>query len=133
MADDVSQNPRAAEIVQRMFPVAGARRLRQLEQIDPDIRRVLEDFVYGGMYAREVLDQRTRELCAVAALTVLGRNTQLRTHILASLHAGASRKEIQEVIFQMAVYAGFPAMLGGLEVAQQVWNELDQPGAAGGQ
>jgi len=119
------RNPRAREIVERLFPATGFKRLEQLGRRDEQFRGMLEDFVFGGMYARTVLDQRTRQLCALAAVTMLGRNAQIRTHILASLNAGATRAEVQEVILQMVVYGGFPTALGGLEVLEQVFQELD--------
>lgn len=125
MAEYEVQNPRAREIVERMFARQGPRRLAQLERLDPELRRVMEDVIYGGFYTRDVLDQKTRELCAVAALTVLGRTPQLRTHMIAALGAGATRAEVQEVVIQMAVYAGFPAMLGGLDLMEHVWADLD--------
>ncbi len=120
------RNPQAERIIRDLFPQTGPRRLGQLDRLDPAFRQILEDVVFGGLYARNVLDQKTRELCALAALTVLGRNPQIRTHIFASLNAGATRAEIQEVIIQMTVYGGFPASLGGLEVMEQVWRELDE-------
>jgi len=119
------RNPRARKIVEELFPATGQKRLDQLERLDPSLSQLLEEVVFGGLYARDVLDQRTRELCALAALVVLGRNAQIRSHILASLNAGATRAEIQEVITQMLVYGGFPATLGGLDVMLQVWAELD--------
>ena len=118
-------NPRARDIIERLFPATGQKRLDQLEKLDPQLSQILEDFIFGGLYARDVLDQRTRELCALSALVVLGRNAQIRSHILASLNAGATRAEIQEVIIQMMVYSGFPSTLGGLDVMTQVWKELD--------
>jgi 4-carboxymuconolactone decarboxylase len=124
MTDHRFQNRRAEEIVDQLFP-HGAGRLAQLERLDPAFARYLEDVVYGGLYARDVLDQRTRELCALAALTVIGRPAQIRVHILAALRAGATRAEVQEVIFQVTTYAGLPASLGGLEVMEQVWRDLD--------
>jgi 4-carboxymuconolactone decarboxylase len=131
MAEYEITNPKARAIVEQMFARQGPRRLAQLERLDPGLRAVVEDVIYGGFYARDVLDQRTRELCAVAALTVLGRNAQLRTHMLAALGAGATRAEIQEAIVQMAVYAGMPAALGGLDLMEQLWQELDAAEAGG--
>ena len=119
------RNPRAREVVERIFPATGQKRLDPLAQLDPQLSQILEDVVFGGLYARTVLDQRTRELCALAALVALGHKAQARTHILASLNAGATRQEVQEVIIQMLVYAGFPATLGGIEVMQQTFRELD--------
>lgn len=122
-------NPAARRIIDQMFPGHGQRRLAQLERIDPPFRKIVEDVIYGGLYAREVLDQKTRELCAVAALTIIGRTAQLRTHMRAALGAGATRIEIQEVIIQMGIYGGMPATLGGLDIMEQLWQELDAEAA----
>lgn len=126
MPDSEITNPRAQAIVEQLFPQHGPRRLAQLERLDPELRRVVEDVIYGGFYARTVLDQKTRQLCALAALTVLGHVPQMRTHMRATLAAGATRAEVQEVITQMAVYAGFPVTLMGLDLMEQVWRELDE-------
>jgi 4-carboxymuconolactone decarboxylase len=120
------RNPKALAIIRDLFPATGFKRLEQIEALDPGFAQVLEDFVFGGMYARGILDQKTRELCALAGLVALGRKAQTRTHIMASLNAGASRKEVQEVILQMAVIAGFPATLEGIEVMQATFAHLDE-------
>jgi len=107
-------------------------------QLNPDLRTVLEDrydglvpgftdtlieFAYGRLYAREGLDLKTRQLATVAALTALGGQTgpQLKINIEHALAAGASEKEITEVIFQMAVYGGMPAAINGLNAAMEVF------------
>ena len=118
-------NPKALETADRLFPTVGRKRLDMLAKLDPEFCRLFEEFVYAGLYQREVLDQPTRELCAVAALTSLSRLPQLATHIRASLLAGASRAEVQEVIFQASVYAGMPATLVALEQMQKIYAELD--------
>ena len=42
-----------------------------------------------------------------------------------TFHVGCTRKEILEVIMQMAVYAGFPAALNGLFAARDVFDGQD--------
>ena len=124
MAPD--HNPKALEMADRLFPTVGRKRLDMMAEMDPGFCRLFEEFVYAGLYQREVLDQRTRELCAVAALTALSRLPQLATHIRASLRAGASRAEVQQVIFQASVYAGMPATLVALEEMRKIYAELDR-------
>ena len=126
-----ADNPKAQKTIETLFPHNGPRRLDSLEGHDPEFRRIFENLVYGGMYAREVIDQRTRELCALAALTVLGREQQIDSHIRASLNAGATREEVKEVILQMIVYGGAPAALNGLTVMERVLGELDSQVGAG--
>lgn len=107
-------------------------------RLNPDLRAILEarydglvpgftdtliEFAYGRLYAREGLDLKTRQIATVAALTALGGQTgpQLKINIEHALAAGASEKEITEVIFQMAVYGGMPAAINGLNSAMEVF------------
>ena len=55
------------------------------EAVDPKWHELFQDYVERGMYRREVLDQKTRELCAVAALTVLNQQGALGRHMLSAL------------------------------------------------
>jgi 4-carboxymuconolactone decarboxylase len=41
---------------------------------------------------------------------------------------GCSREEVVEIIIQMAVYAGFPAALNGMNAAKEVFKERDEKG-----
>jgi 4-carboxymuconolactone decarboxylase len=43
---------------------------------------------------------------------------QLEVHLHAALNVGCTRGEVVEIIIQMAVYAGFPAALNGIEAAR---------------
>lgn len=76
------------------------------------------NFCYGGLYDRNVLPQKTRELCAVAACVMANALPQLRTHIQAAWNCGATKKEIMEVILQMLVYCGAPYVLQAARLAR---------------
>ena len=77
----------------------------------PGFAETLVEFAYGRLYARDGLDLKTRQIATVAALTALGGQTgpQLRVNLEHALAAGASERELLEVILQMSVYGG---MLG---------------------
>ena len=92
-------------------------------QFDKELAKEISMFYTGRLYSREVLSQKQRELCVVAALTVLHRAEELRLHIHAARNVGATREEIAEVIFQMLVYGGAPVMVEGLKVAKRVLQE----------
>ncbi|MEO1328148.1 MAG: carboxymuconolactone decarboxylase family protein [Pseudomonadota bacterium] len=98
--------------------------------VAPEFAETLIEFAYGRLYARPGLDLKTRRLAAVAALTVLGGHTapQLKANIVNATSAGASQKEIAEVIIQMSVYGGMPATINALNSAKEVFAET----AAGG-
>ena len=99
------------------------------EAVDDEWRALFREYIPAGMYSREVLDQRTRELCAVAALTVLNYQGQLARHLLSALDRGATRQELVEVILQMSVYGGFPATSTALSTLKTVLDQVDQTAA----
>ena len=103
---------------------AGQKVAESLKDICPDLARYMIEFPFGDIYAREGLDNKSREIATIAALTALGNcGPQLKVHIKAGLNVGLSREEIMEIIMQMAVYAGFPAALNGAFVAGEVFRE----------
>lgn len=97
------------------------RLVESLKEVAPDMHRYVFEFAYGDIYSRPGLDVKARELATVAALTALGKEPQLKSHIDAALNTGWTKQEIVEVIMQMAVYAGFPAALNGLNAADEVF------------
>ncbi len=105
----------------------GFKKLKEsLDDIAPDLVRFVVEFPYGDIYSRPGLDLKYREIATVAALTALGNaQPQLQSHIEGALNVGCSREEIIEVIIQMAVYAGFPASINGINSAKKVFERLD--------
>ncbi len=101
---------------------AGRRVIDGLRDVAPDLARYVIEFPFGDIYSRPGLDLRTRELATVAALTALANaRPQLEVHLHAALNVGCTREELAEVIIQMAVYAGFPAALNGMDAAKAVF------------
>jgi len=90
---------------------------------NPELAREFSRFYVGRLYAREVLTQRERELCAVAALTVLNFQEELAIHTGAALNCGATPQEVAEVVFQMATYGGAPCTVEGLRTLKRVLEE----------
>ena len=96
-----------------------------IDDIAPDMSRFVVEFPYSEIYTREEVDLKTRELCTVSALTVLGTIPQLKDHINAALNVGNSPTEVVEIIMQMSAYAGFPKAINGLVAAKEVFTERD--------
>src|SRR3989441_2963396 len=97
------------------------------KRFDKGLARDLSLFFTGVLYSREVISQKQRELCAVAALTALHRPNEVRAHIHAALNVGATRQEVAEVIFQMVTYGGMPVVVDALEIYGQVLAERGEP------
>jgi 4-carboxymuconolactone decarboxylase len=80
-------------------------------------------YAWGGVWARDGLDRRTRSAITLAVLAALGREDELALHVRAAVGNGLSRAEIAEVLLHTAVYAGVPAANGAFAVAQRVLDE----------
>lgn len=116
------------KIVALLNPELEGQLSEKYDDLVPDFAESLVEWAYGRHYARPGLDFKTRQLCTLSALTVLGGQTapQLKINIRHTLAAGATRTEVIEAIWQMAVYGGLPAAINGLNAAQELFDEMDQ-------
>ncbi len=96
---------------------------KELDDIAPDLSRFVIEYPYSEIYTREELDLKTREICTVTALTVLGTIPQLKEHINAALNVGNTPAEIVEIIIQMSAYCGFPKSINAMMAAKEVFKE----------
>ncbi len=83
--------------------------------------------VLGDVWSRPGLELKYRAVATISALTVLGRTEQLKAYINGGLNVGLTKEEICEVIFQMAVYGGFPAAITAFGIANEVFEARDAP------
>jgi 4-carboxymuconolactone decarboxylase len=99
--------------------------VKAFEKLFPAMPKELLEAWFGKTFNPEGLDARTRFLVAVAAQTVLGPvgEPQLKPTIRNALAAGATKREVAEVIWQMSMFGGMPAMQKALEIAQSVFAE----------
>lgn len=106
--------------------------LAHLEELDVEYARLWERFAYQDMYSRSLLDDRTRLLCTVGNLLAIGAATSVKQHMSGAMAAGASAREVLEVILQSGPYFGFPLMTSSLRVLEGLLLEthrLDEIGA----
>lgn len=99
--------------------------VKAFEKLFPAMPKDMLEAWFGKTFNPEGLDARTRFLVTIAAQTVLGPlgEPQLRQTIKNGLAAGATKREVAEVIYQMSMFGGVPAMTKALEIAQKVFDE----------
>ena len=102
--------------------------MRGMEKLVPTMPADMLEMWFGKTFNREGLDAKTRLLVSLAALTVLGAQgePQIRMTVRHALEAGATEREIVEVIWQMSMFGGVPAMQKALELAQAVFAETEE-------
>ena len=98
---------------------------RAFEKMIPTMPADMLEMWFGRTFNRDGLDAKTRLLVTVAALTVQGANAepQLRLTIRHAIEAGATPREVAEVIYQTGMFGGIPAMQKALEIARGVFTE----------
>ena len=99
--------------------------ITRFKSVCPDFGHEVVSVVGGRIWTRSGLDLKTRSLCSICTLAALGRVNALKLNFEMAINNGASVEEIFEALFQVAAYAGFPAMWDALVMLEEVLKELD--------
>ena len=84
------------------------------------------DHVFGRVWARKGLELQERSLITLAALTVLGRENELRVHLRGALNLGISKEKIIEVLIHLAHYGGWPVAVTAMRIAKESFESFDK-------
>lgn len=114
----------ALELFKPGGPV-GAPRFEYPKEIAEDWNRHSISTVMGDVWGRPGLAKKQRALITIALLTAIDKPEQLRAYVTGGLNLGLTRQEICEAIFHVSVYAGFPAAIQGLGIANEVFAAFD--------
>ena len=86
----------------------------------PDFAELTVRFEFGDVLARRGLSDEVRHLVVIAMLAAAGNRTELlKLHISGALAAGLPVEQIEEVLIQLSVYAGFPTALSAFAVLRE--------------
>lgn len=87
---------------------------------DKELANDFSKFITGNLYSRTVLTLPERQMIACAMLAAIRARGELRLHVNAALNVGCEPIKLAEVFFQLATYAGMPAVNEALEVYKEV-------------
>ena len=93
---------------------------------DRDLANDFSLFITGNLYSRSVLTLPERQMVACAMLAAIRATDELKLHVNAALNVGCDTKKLAEVFFQVATYAGMPAVNEALAVYRDVLKERGQ-------
>lgn len=96
-----------------------------------DFQDLITRYAWGEIWSRPGLDRRTRSAITLAMLAALGHDEELAMHLRAARRIGLSLEEINEVLLQVAVYAGVPAANRAFRAAEQALEDTG-PGSGEG-
>lgn len=113
---DTSRKERAKKKYQELF---GQQILES--KTDPELMNILQRLIFGEIFYVGNLDDKTRELITITALTTNQTLPQLKAHTNAALNIGVSPVAIRESIYQNAPFIGFPKVLNALDTINNVF------------
>jgi len=87
-------------------------------------------YAWGDVWSRPGLSRAERSLVTLAVLAALHHERELAMHVKAALRNGLTPEQIQEVLLQVAVYAGVPAANRAFPIAQRALAEGPDSSAA---
>ena len=123
MNKQTSQNPgdtgrveRAKKKYQELF----AEQIME-SKTDPELMNILQRFIFGEVFYTGNLDDKTRELITITALTTNQTLPQLKVHTKAALNIGVKPIEIREIVYQLAPFIGFPKVLNAMDTINNVF------------
>ena len=90
---------------------------------DRELANDFSMFITGNLYSRTVLSLPERQMVACAMLAAIGARGELKLHINAALNVGCNPQKLAEIFFQLATYAGMPAVNEALDVYRDVLKE----------
>jgi len=93
------------------------------KDFDKDLANDFSMFITGNLYSRTVLSMPERQMVACAMLAALRARDELRLHVDAALNVGCKPRKLAEIFFQLATYAGMPAVNEALAVLRNVLKE----------
>jgi 4-carboxymuconolactone decarboxylase len=83
-------------------------------------------YAWGDIWSRPGLTRAERSLVTLTVLAALQHEGELAMHVKAALRNGLTPEQIQEVLLQVAIYAGVPTGNRAFAVAQRALDEADQ-------
>lgn len=89
---------RGERLFQRIYGKTAERVMDQMRRFHPDLAEWILWEGYGKVLSRPGLTARTRELCVIPVLAIIGAVPQLRAHLRGARNVGASAADVSWAI-----------------------------------
>ena len=103
------------------------RAMANVDDFNRDFQTLLNEYCWGGVWAREGLSRKQRSLNNLCMLAALGRSEEFALHFRGAIRNGCTRDELRETLLQIAVYCGMPAAVESFRIARRVLAESTDP------
>ncbi len=95
-------------------------------EFDQPFQELITEGAWGTVWASDGLTKRERSLVTLALLAGLGNFDEVAMHVRATANTGATKKDIQEVMQHVAIYAGVPKANHAIKIAKATFAEMEE-------
>lgn len=92
-------------------------------QLAPDLKRIIDEALFGQLWNRPGLDAKHRCMVTISALTAEGQLPLLRRHIERGLNLGLTPEEVVEIFVQLTFYVGVTAVEAAMRTTKDIFEE----------
>ncbi len=122
--DEPKRHAKGMKVRRAVLGDAHVDRARQQESsFTAPFQDLITRYAWGEIWTRPGLPRETRSLITIAMMVAMNRPEELRLHLHAAAANGVTRKQIQEVLLQTAIYCGVPAANSAFHLAEEVFKE----------
>ncbi len=107
---------------------AGERVVNGLKDISPDLGRFIIEYSFGDVYSLPLLDNKSKEVAAVASLIAQRAIPEMKVHFNGALNSGCTVTEVKELVLHISVYVGFPKAICAMNTLKEVLIERKAEG-----
>jgi 4-carboxymuconolactone decarboxylase len=94
-----------------------------MAELNPELDRLKDELLWGVLWNDPCVDIKTRSLCTISVLMVLGMEEQMRNHMTWALHIGVTKEQLISIISQMMIYGGLAPAHNAMRVARDLFKE----------
>lgn len=92
------------------------------DSVEMEVKRLIDEYHWGAICTRPNLDPVSRAICALSAMTVMGRyDQQIRRRIEGALKVGVTPQQILEIFIHLILYGGYINSRTTMRVARSVF------------
>jgi 4-carboxymuconolactone decarboxylase len=95
-----------------------------VDQLAPDLKRIIDEALFGTIWRRPGLDLKQRCIATISALMTQGELNLLRRHIVRALNVGLTPNQVVEIFIQSTFYIGVPHVESALRLTKDIYEEL---------
>ena len=130
LADTVEErSQRGGAVVLKLNNGVPQQTLERMREEFPFLAEATEAYALGDVWSRPGLDDRTRQLAAVAVFAAIGERTFMRVHAGYALNIGVTEEELKEIVYMVTVPAGFPKAIAASQTLSELFSERREAAA----